>query len=76
MLRERKDVMGAYQPGATLAALLRYGRQELRGAPPVAAPIGTDARPGTAAAQKPVLLVLFAGETARAQNFGLKRLCA
>ena len=73
MLRERKDVMGAYQPGATLAAVLRYGRQELRGAPPVAAPIGTDARPGArlAAAQKPVLLVLFAGETARAQNFGL-----
>jgi lipid A ethanolaminephosphotransferase len=40
---------------------------------PEAAPIATDAQrgPHLAAAEKPVLLVIFAGETLRAQNFGL-----
>lgn len=73
MLRERKDVMGAYEPGASLAAAARYAREQWRAADPVAAPVGRDAIPGPrlAAAKKPVLLVIFVGETARAANFGL-----
>jgi len=72
-LRERHDLMAAYQPGATLNSLYGYAREQWKTADPVARPFGTDARPGPAlaAAQKPVLLVIFAGETARAQNFGL-----
>lgn len=74
-LRERHDLMAAYQPGATLTALVRYGREQWKTADPIARPIGADARPGPflAAADKPVLLVIFAGETARAQNWGLNR---
>ncbi|MFN4172567.1 MAG: phosphoethanolamine transferase [Pseudorhodobacter sp.] len=72
-LRERHDLMAAYQPGATINAMVRYLREEWKAADPVARPLGTDARPGLALAkaEKPVLLVIFAGETARAQNFGL-----
>jgi lipid A ethanolaminephosphotransferase len=72
-LRERRDLMAAYQPGATLSAVLRYAREQWKSADPTARPLGTDASPGPflAAAQKPVILVIFAGETARAQNFGL-----
>lgn len=72
-LREHHDLLGAYQPGASLNATLRYAREQWKTADPVALPLGTDARPGPllAAVDKPVLLVIFAGETARAQNFGL-----
>lgn len=72
-LRERHDLLGAYQPGATLNSALRFAREQWKTADPVAQPLGTDARPGPqlAAMDKPVLLVIFAGETARAQNFGL-----
>lgn len=72
-LRERQEMMASYQPGATLVAMLRYGREQWKSAAPVVRPLGTDARPGPflAAATKPVLLVIFAGETARAQNWGL-----
>ncbi len=73
VLRERKEVMASYQPGATIAALVKFGKEQFAGGDPVARPIAPDAAPGPhlAAAEKPVLLVLFAGETARAQNFGL-----
>lgn len=73
MLREHHELMGSYQPGATLTAGYRYAREEWKSADPIAAPLGEDAKPGrrTAQAHKPVLLVLFVGETARAQNFGL-----
>jgi lipid A ethanolaminephosphotransferase len=73
VLRERKDLMGAYQPGAALEATYRYAKEQWRTADPVARPIATDAIAGPllAAAPKPVLLVIYAGETARAQNFGL-----
>lgn len=72
-LRERHDLMAAYQPGATLNAMLRYGREQWKSADPVVRPLGRDAQPGPflAAAEKPVLLVIFAGETVRAQNWGL-----
>ncbi|MFP1645784.1 phosphoethanolamine transferase [Pontitalea aquivivens] len=73
VLRERKDLMAAYQPGATIGALARYGKQQFAAEAGVLHPIATDARPGArlAGADKPVLLVLFVGETLRAQNFGL-----
>lgn len=73
VLREHKDLMASSQPGATLVALVRYGREQWKTADPVARPYGEDAEKGPRllAARKPVLLVLFAGETARAQNFGL-----
>ncbi|WP_323039785.1 phosphoethanolamine--lipid A transferase [Gemmobacter sp.] len=73
VLRERHDLMGSYQPGATVAAAYRFGQEQWKTADPVARPIATDAVRGRrlAAADKPVLLVLFVGETARAQNFGL-----
>ena len=73
VLRERQDLMAAYQPGATIAALAKYGKQQWKAEAGTLRAIGTDARPGPllAAAAKPVLLVFFAGETARAQNWGL-----
>lgn len=73
VLRERHDLMTAYQPGATVTALVRFTREQWKSAAPDVRPLGTDARPGPAlaAADKPVLLVIFAGETTRAQNFGL-----
>lgn len=73
MLRERHDLMTAYQPGGTVAAFGHYVRQELRSTNIVVAPHGTDARLGSAHVQgdAPVLLVFFVGETLRAQNWGL-----
>ena len=73
VIREQKQMMGAYQPGATIAAVFKYSKDQLRGAQAVAQPLGRDATKGSAllAADKPALLILFVGETARAQNFGL-----
>jgi lipid A ethanolaminephosphotransferase len=73
VLRERHDLMGSYQPGATVTAIFKFGKEQFASAMPEAQPIATDARRGAylASADKPVLLVFFAGETARAQNFGL-----
>lgn len=73
VLRERRDLMASYQPGATVAALARYGKQQWKAEAATLQPVATDAAPGPflVAADRPVLLVLFAGETARAQNFGL-----
>ena len=72
-VREHHEMLGAYQPGATVGALSRYIKMRFVNADITAAPYGRDARPGPrlAAAKKPVLFVLFVGETARAQNFGL-----
>lgn len=73
VLRERQDLMASYQPGATIAAIARYGKQQFAARADVFHQVGADARPGPhlAGATKPVLLVLFVGETLRAQNFGL-----
>lgn len=72
-LRQRQDLMGSYQPGATINAISRFVTDQWKVSDPVAAPYGTDAVPGRwlAAADKPVLLIYFVGETVRAQNFGL-----
>jgi len=73
VLRERQDLMSSYQPGATLTAVVRYARQQWMASALTFRPIATDAAPGArlAAADRPILLVLFVGETLRAQNFGL-----
>ena len=72
-VRENRDMMSAYQPGATLGAFAKYAKQELITADITVSPLGRDAIKGPflTAAPKPVLTVVFAGETARAQNFGL-----
>ena len=72
-VREHRDMMGSWQPGATVAALTRYAKLRFLTSNIVAAPLGRDAKPGAmlAAAGKPVLLVVYAGETARSANFGL-----
>ncbi len=46
-LRERHDLMGSYQPGATLATVLHHGPEQWKTADPVALPIATDAVGGT-----------------------------
>ncbi|MEX5580154.1 phosphoethanolamine transferase [Pseudophaeobacter sp. A-200-2] len=73
VIREHHELMGSYQPGATIGAIARYAKMEIRASNTEVAPLGQDAAKGEdlLAAKKPVLLVIFAGETARAQNFAL-----
>ncbi|MDE4176278.1 phosphoethanolamine--lipid A transferase [Phaeobacter sp. PT47_59] len=73
IIREHHELMGSYQPGATIGAIARYAKMEIRARNTEVAPLGQDAvkGPDLLAAEKPVLLVVFVGETARAQNFGL-----
>ncbi|MDE4063179.1 phosphoethanolamine transferase [Phaeobacter gallaeciensis] len=73
IIREHHELMGSYQPGATLGAIARYAKMEIRARNIEVAPLGRDAvkGPNLLAADKPVLLVIFVGETARAKNFGL-----
>lgn len=73
IIREHHELMGSYQPGATIGAIARYVKMEVRARNTEVAPLGRDAAkgPDLLAAKKPVLLVIFVGETARAQNFGL-----
>ena len=71
--RERREVLASYQPGAAIGGAARYAKMMLKAKNIVVAPIGTDARKGPliTAAAKPILTVVFVGETARAQNFAL-----
>ncbi|EEB84535.1 phosphoethanolamine transferase [Roseobacter sp. GAI101] len=73
ILRERKDLMGSYQPGMPLVSTIRYAKLMTRTANLQIAAIGEDATKGPAysASRKPVLTIVVAGETARAQNFSL-----
>ena len=73
VLRERKDLMGSTQPLMPLGGAIRYGKMMLRSRAIVAQPLGRDAVKGPflAAAGKPVLYVIVAGETARAGNWSL-----
>lgn len=72
-IRGQKELMASYQPGAPLAGALRYARmlQKSKALPLQA--LGIDAKPSSAlaAATKPVLLVVVAGETSRAENWSL-----
>ncbi len=73
VLRGRKDLMGSVQPLAPMAGALRYARMMVKTAKIEAAPFGRDARKGARieGMDKPVLMVIVAGETARAQNWSL-----
>ncbi|SFJ82332.1 phosphoethanolamine transferase [Jannaschia pohangensis] len=73
VLRERKDFMGSFQPGAPLVATIRYAKMMNRSRDIVVAPLGQEARKGPTydAPRKPVLTIIVAGETARGQNFAL-----
>ncbi|WP_101341623.1 phosphoethanolamine transferase [Cereibacter azotoformans] len=73
VLRERKELVSAWQPAMPIGSAVRYAKLALRTRDVTVAPLGLDARKGPllAAAGKPVLTVLVVGETARAQNWGL-----
>ena len=60
VLREHSELMGSYQPGATVAAIYHYAKEEWQSADPVARAIATDAAKGPLLTQaaKPVLLVI------------------
>ncbi|WP_374646535.1 phosphoethanolamine transferase [Tabrizicola sp.] len=73
VLRADKELMGAVQPLAPMTGALRYARMMLKSTQIVVQPTGLDAAPGPylGEASKPVLMVIVAGETARAQNWSL-----
>ena len=73
VLRGNKELMGSVQPLAPLSGALRYARMMMKSTNIVLIPTGLDAKPGPflAAAQKPVLMVIVAGETARAASWSL-----
>lgn len=72
-LREHTDLMKRFNPSGPLIATVRYGLSTYRERNLVVRPLGTDAHQGArvAAAGKPVVVVVVAGETARAMNFSL-----
>jgi len=73
ILRERKDFMSSYQPGAPIVGAIRYAKMVSRSASVELVPTGRDAQRGPSydAVQKPMLTVIVVGETARANNFSL-----
>lgn len=73
VIRERKDIVQAHQPFAPLNGAVRYAKMVMRTANVVVAPLGVDAvkGPRLTAETKPVLTIVWAGETARAQSFGV-----
>lgn len=73
VLRGNKELMASVQPLAPMSGALRYGKMMFKSAQIVLQPTGRDAKPGPllAKADKPVLMVIVAGETARAQSWSL-----
>lgn len=73
VVRERKDLLSSFQPGAPLLGIVRYARMVSKVRKDVIAPIGEDAVKGSSygAGANPVLAVVVVGETARSQNFSL-----
>jgi lipid A ethanolaminephosphotransferase len=73
VLRADKELMGAVQPLAPMSGALRYAKMMFKSTQIVVQPTGTDAKRGPflAKADKPVLMVIVAGETGRAQNWSL-----
>ncbi len=73
VVRQHKDVMKLLNPTAPISAAVRYGLSTVADSNLVVAPFGTDARAGDRlkTADKPVVVVVVAGETARAMNFSL-----
>lgn len=73
VLRADKELMGAVQPLAPMGGAIRYAKMMFKSTQIVVEPKGLDAKPGPflAKADKPVLMVIVAGETGRAQNWSL-----
>ena len=74
ILRERKDFMSSYQPGAPLVGAIRYVKMISSTVTTEFTPIGQDAAKGASYAgesRKPMLTIIAVGETARTQNFSL-----
>lgn len=73
VLRADKELMGSVQPLAPMGGALRYAKMMLKSAQIVVQATGTDARSGPDLAEtpKPILMVIVAGETGRAQNWSL-----
>lgn len=73
VLRADKELMGSVQPLAPMGGALRYARMMFKSTQIVVQPTGRDAGTGPylAKADKPVLMVIVAGETGRAQNWSL-----
>ena len=73
VLRADKELMGSVQPLAPMSGALRYAKMLLKSTQIVVQATGTDARPGAHLEHtgKPILMVIVAGETARAQNWSL-----
>jgi lipid A ethanolaminephosphotransferase len=73
VLRAEKQLMGSVQPLAPMSGALRYAKMMFRSTLIVVQPTGRDAGPGPylAKADRPVLMVIVAGETGRAQNWSL-----
>lgn len=72
-VRGNRELMASVQPLAPINGAYKYARMMLKSTQIVVQPTGRDAKPGPflAKAQKPVLMVIVAGETARAQNWSL-----
>jgi lipid A ethanolaminephosphotransferase len=71
--RQHKEVLSVFNPAAPLTSAVRLALSAYKQIDVVVAPFGTDARAGDrlASAKKPVVVVVVAGETARAANFSL-----
>lgn len=71
--RQHKEVLNVFNPAAPLSAAVRLALSAYKQIDVVAAPFGTDAKAGDRlmAEKKPVVVIVVAGETARAANFSL-----
>ncbi|MBB4064542.1 phosphoethanolamine transferase [Gellertiella hungarica] len=72
-IRQNNLMMQTLNPVAPLAAAYNYANTQLTHANVEVQPLGTDAKRGpvATAAQKPLVTILVAGETARGMNFSL-----
>ncbi|MBP1857113.1 phosphoethanolamine transferase [Rhizobium herbae] len=73
VIREHKDMMKLFNPTGPIAAAARFATSDYEEANIVVSPFGMDAKAGDRLAKekKPVVVVVVAGETARAMNFSL-----
>ncbi len=73
VLRADKELMGSVQPLAPIGGALRYAKMMVKSTNIALVQTGTDAKKGPhiSAAEKPVLMVIVAGETGRAANWSL-----
>lgn len=74
VLRENHALMESYQPGATLLSVAKFIKHEYATGRIEVAPLGEDVAQGAqlSNSDKPLVFVLFVGETTRATDFGLE----